>query len=420
MLRTIRGNAAAALGLLLAVAACSNDDLFHPAGLTPIDPLFASYVSMGTTITAGWQSDGINDSTQVQSFAVLLARQMQTPFYEPLMNRPGCRPPIDNVLLIDGNPASPTFGKPHRVGNTFDDMVCALRKTQPIPPPYINNVAVPGASVVDATSNVGNPTALTTFFLGGLTQFEALERANPTFVTVEFGVTDVLGAATDTINAGDPAKITPVVFFTAVYDVLLGKLDGVGTIRGGILIGVPDVSGVPYFSYGYAYWVAYQNLQLPPMMTVDPNCNLQSAGGVGDTTLVPFHYGFELIAQASAGPVTLSCTDTHNIEPDELANIHATVAAYNSVISSRAAARGWPYVDPNAALAGLRLDPAQVAPFPNFAATSCTGVGAAGSPFGLAFTCDGVHLSAATNKLVANGLIQVINLAYGTSLQAIP
>jgi hypothetical protein len=420
MLRTIPGYVAAALGLLLAVAACSNDDLFHPAGLTPIDPLFASYVSMGTTITAGWQSDGINDSTQVQSFAVLLARQMQTPFYAPLMNRPGCRPPIDNVFLINVNPG-PTFGKPHRVGNTFDDTFCALRKTQPVPPSYINNVAVPGASVVDGLTNSGNPTPLTTFFLGGLTQFEALQRANPTFVTVELGVTDVLGAATDTIDAGDPTKITPVAIFTNAYDALLTALDGVPTIQGGILIGVPDVSGVPYFSYGYAYYVAYVTTQLPPTMTVDANCNLQTSGGVGDTVLVPFHYGFELIGQASAGAsVTLDCLDAHNIEPDELANIHATVAAYNTVISDGATARGWPYVDPNVALAGLRADPAQVAPFPNFAATSCSGVGAAGSPFGLAFTCDGIHLSAATNKLVANGLIQVINFAYGTSLQAIP
>src|SRR3989454_7801444 len=122
---------------------------------------------MGTTITAGWQSDGINDSTQVQSFAVLLARQMQTPFYVPLMNRPGCRPPLTNIYLQ-------TRVLPAVPGN------CALRKTQPIPPPYINNVAVPGALVVDPLDNSGNPTALTTFFLGGQTPIQAIRRAKPT------------------------------------------------------------------------------------------------------------------------------------------------------------------------------------------------------------------------------------------------
>src|SRR2546426_7149175 len=88
------------------------------------------------------------------------------------MNRPGCRPPLTNIYLQ-------TRVLPAVPGN------CALRKTQPIPPPYINNVAVPGALVVDPLDNSGNPTALTTFFLGGQTQIQAMRRAKPTFVSVE-------------------------------------------------------------------------------------------------------------------------------------------------------------------------------------------------------------------------------------------
>src|SRR3989442_4714827 len=126
---------------------------------------------MGTTITAGWQSDGINDSTQVQSFAVLIARQMQTPFYVPLMNRPGCPLPLTNIYLQTRVlPAVPNN--------------CALRETQPVPPPYINNVAVPGAFVVDPLHNGGQPTSLPTVFPGGQTQIHALRRAHPTLVIV--------------------------------------------------------------------------------------------------------------------------------------------------------------------------------------------------------------------------------------------
>src|SRR5439155_18127956 len=62
------------LGLLLAAAACQNDQLNRPFSVTPVDPLFDRYVSMGNSITAGFQSAGINDSTQSQSYAVLLAR----------------------------------------------------------------------------------------------------------------------------------------------------------------------------------------------------------------------------------------------------------------------------------------------------------------------------------------------------------
>ena len=68
---------AAVLGLVLAAAACNNDQLNRPFSSTPVDPLFDRYVSMGNSITAGFQSGGINDSTQQQSYAVLLAQAMR-------------------------------------------------------------------------------------------------------------------------------------------------------------------------------------------------------------------------------------------------------------------------------------------------------------------------------------------------------
>ena len=98
MLRTTKLIGAAALGLLVGVGACHNDKLLRPASITPVDPLFDRYVSMGNSITAGFQSGGINDSTQLQSYANLLGTQMQSPFFMPLLNRPGCPPPIDSVF----------------------------------------------------------------------------------------------------------------------------------------------------------------------------------------------------------------------------------------------------------------------------------------------------------------------------------
>jgi len=72
MIRTTRF-AAAVLGFALVATACNNDQLNRPFATTPVDPLFDRYVSMGNSITAGFQSGGINDSTQLQSYAVLLA-----------------------------------------------------------------------------------------------------------------------------------------------------------------------------------------------------------------------------------------------------------------------------------------------------------------------------------------------------------
>src|SRR6267378_7858653 len=130
MTRTTIRIGAAALGILLAVAACHQDELFRPYPNGPLDPLFTRYVSMGNSITAGFQSAGINDSTQLQAYPVLLARQMQTPFFVPLMTRipngpQGCPPPIDTLFRPTG---------PHRLGNGTAS-TCGLRALQPVPPP---------------------------------------------------------------------------------------------------------------------------------------------------------------------------------------------------------------------------------------------------------------------------------------------
>src|SRR5439155_9587572 len=128
MTRITRFSAAAVLALLLAAAACNNDQLNRPFATTPVDPLFARYVSMGNSITAGFQSGGINDSTQQQSYAVLLAQAMHSPFYSPLMNKPGCPPPYTNVFTgaryaVPGQPFPSTA------------TTCALRKIPNPPPP---------------------------------------------------------------------------------------------------------------------------------------------------------------------------------------------------------------------------------------------------------------------------------------------
>ena len=410
---------AAGLGVALAAAGCQNDSLLPPHIPTYTGgAMFQRYVSLGNSITAGFQAGGINDSTQALAYPVKVAAAMGgESFYRPgLTYVPslsvfGCPPPIDTLFTASG--------VPHRQGGG-STTTCGFR-SPPIPP-YVSNVAVPGATVLDPfhTGPTVSSNALTLLILGGRSQVQAMQAVQPTFVSVWIGNNDVLGAATDGTNGGNPALVTLVATFQARYDSLLAAIDGTTSIRGGILIGVADVAAIPYFSYGSVYYGAYAGMQLPPSMTVLPNCVPRSLGGIGDTVLVPFPYGFGLIAQAKGGAsVTLDCTDDHNIEPVELAGLHAAVAGYNAMISSRATTRGWAYLDPNVALAALRADPNQVAIFPNTAATSCNGT-ASGSPFGLAFSCDGIHPSSATHRLIAQTIVQVINAKYGSNIPAVP
>src|SRR5438046_1079282 len=398
MTRTTMRIGAAALGILLAVAACHQDQLFQPYPNGPLDPMFTRYVSMGNSITAGFQSNGINDSTQLQSYAVLLGKQMQTPFFVPLMARPGCPPPYTNVYLQTRVPPA--------VPNN-----CALRAQQAVPPPYINNVAVPGAEVLDGITNFGpgtNANGLTTFFLGGFTQTQMMMKVNPTFVTVWLGNNDVLGAATSLTNAGDSTRITDTLTFASEYRQVLDSI-ALTSAQGGVLIGVANVTLIPYFSKGSKFFKVKAGTdsiagpdsasrRFPANFLVTPSC----APPHGDSVLVGFPAGAAVLAFARANPlvtVGVNCDSIVHVQPAELVKLTTTVAAYNRVISAEAAARGYAYFDPNTLFTAL---PAGSIPsFPNVISTTAAFPAAITTPFGAFFSLDGVHPSATSHKLVA-------------------
>lgn len=416
MMRSIR--CSAVLGLLLAAAACENDQLNRPASATPVDPLFDRYVSMGNSITAGFQSAGINDSTQSQSYAVLLARAMHSPFFAPLMRRPGCPPPFTNVFTQA------------RVGGGTPT-TCALRAAANPPPPFVSNTAVPGAEVIDIYSNLdptSNANTLTSFILGGLTQTQMMQRADPTFVSVWIGNNDVLGAAT---SGGDSTRITPVATFQANYTNVLDSVADASP-GGAVLMSVANVTLIPFFSRGATYWAIKNGLvpgaAFPPPFTVSANCAPSSVlpgVGRGDSVLVPFPYGAALL-QAASPPNNLArnldCADTVTavVVPSELVKLVTAVTQYNAFISSQATARDWAYFDVNTKLAQLAADTAQVRPFPYFPQGNAGDTVAVRRPFGRAFSLDGIHPSASTHRILADTLRHVINGAYGTAIPAIP
>jgi len=417
MIRTNRFSAAA-LGFLLAAAACQNDTVNRPFSFIPVDPLFDRYVSMGNSITAGFQSGGILDSTQQQSYAVLLAKAMHSPVFVPSLTRPGCPPPYTNVftqtrLTPPGFPPSTATS-------------CYLRQIPATPPPYISNTAVPGAEVIDVYNNLdatSNANTLTQFILGGLTQVGMMQKAQPTFVSLWIGNNDVLGAATNSTNGGDSTRITPVATFQANYDAVLASIADANP-QGAILIGVAKVTSIPFFSAGATYWAIKNGLvpgvAFPPLFTVSNNCAPIATlipGARGDSVLVGFPYGAALIGAAAAGaPRNLDCADTVAaiVVPSELVKLVGAVTAYNAHISAQATAHNWTYYDPNPALDSLRQIPAAVAPFP------ALGAPCSANPFGTAFSCDGVHPSAATHRLIATKLRSAINAAYGTAIPPIP
>ncbi|WP_179862168.1 SGNH/GDSL hydrolase family protein [Longibacter salinarum] len=413
-------NRSAAWGLLLIafalpfVAGCDSDSLSDTDPReSSVNPIFDRYVSIGNSITAGFQSDGINSNTQNESYAVLLADQMGTPFDIPEVRTPGCPPPYTNILT--GERVS---------GASRSD--CAFRSTPA--PLVLNNVAVPGALTIDVTTNDpsegASPSPLTRLVLGNRTQTEAALDANPTFASVWIGNNDVLGAAL----AGNPDGMTPVADFESQYTAMLDELENGGVDRG-VLVSVANVAFVPNLSPGPAYAAAEAQLnqfgsQQSPAWgsyTVDSSC---APGGSGDASRVPFSYGFgELFQQALQGQnVTLVCDPATAPEiiltGAEAQQIVARLTAFNNFIQSQADQRGWAYVDVNPSLQALYaagsntpMDPSDdlVPKFPNTSTPT----------FGQFFSEDGVHPSGDTHEVVTNLIIEAVNTEYDTSLETI-
>ncbi len=385
----------------LAFLACDDESLAPPQTSSPI---FARYVALGNSITAGFESGGINDSTQRNSYAVLLAEAMGleigSEFSYPSLAMPGCPPPLVNIFTLE----------------TIDTIPgdCAFRANAST---RLNLLAVPGAATIDIISNLdgtSSPNPLTTFILGGRTQLEAAAQIDPTFVTVWIGNNDVLGAILDGTNPGEPGLITRARDFQSAYDSLMAGLDALGTIQGGVLIGVVQVRFAPYASTGAEYWQASQSI---PTLTVDNNCLATTPiTGTSDTAsvLIPFHYGAPIMAAASGGtPQTIDCSVDAVISADEAAFMTLVVEGYNDIIEQHAVDRSWAYVDPNTILQTLLQDPTQIRPFPAFDPADPQHEDA---PFGTAVTRDGIHPSASAQILILNAVVDAINTTYGTSL----
>ena len=396
----------AALGAVVTTVACQSENLaIAPTAKTDI---FQSYIAIGNSITAGFQSTGINDSTQRQSYARLLALSMGTQYHYASLAGRGCTPPLANVLTS-------TY-----VGTGSTGSTCDLRSTNSVTD-ILNNVAVPGARVLDpiSTSTVAS-NALTTIILGGKTQVQKALEAKPTFASIWIGNNDVLLASVYGVLTPipqSPGIVSTQAQFQVSYDAMIKQLlDSMPNLRG-VLIGVIQVSGNPILSTGDTLFKsagtkAFINAATGKTVTVDPNCS-------GSASLV----NILLLVQAIRGglhPPIISCVagvypapvgDIFILDAAEQATLKGVIDGYNSYIAAKAAAIGFAYYDPNPLLASQRATNA-IPRLPNFLAAN-----AGTTLFGPLFSLDGIHPAAAGHVLIANGLMAVINAKYGTSLQ---
>lgn len=415
---------ATVLGLAGIVVSCT------PPGTEPILPAaarggtFDRYVAIGNSITAGYQSGGLVDSTQRRSYAFLLAQSMGTRFAYPQIAGRGCPPLIGNFQT--------------QARTTGTAVTCDLRAAGTATD-LLNNVAVPGAWSVDPTSaSTVNSNALTTFILGGKTQVERAVMLDPTFASIWIGNNDLLGPAVSSPGLGTAAAlatITNQTQFETNYNAITDALVAVNPEIKGVLVGVVNVTNAPILFPATAFGTGTFKVTFDAIACggvpnscaatgnqtfLDPSCTSAPGNGSLINTFLAHairagQHPSLIVCTPGANALCPPCGDAFVLTTTEQATVTAAVTGYNTFIAAEATALGFAYYDPNSTLVTLKTAGTVIRATPSYC-LSLPACATPTAPFGTGMSLDGVHPAASVHLLIANEIIAAINAKYSITL----
>ena len=403
------------------------------------------FVSIGNSLTAGYQSGALYQSAQIYSFVNLIAQQVGTSFEQPLVSDPGTggRMEIQSLDFATG-----------QVSITFNSGTGTPLNLN-YPAPY-NNLGIPGAllfDVLNATDSTNcasalfanSPNPLFNLILRGIgTQFQQAKLLHPTFVTLWIGNNDVLGFAAS--GGVAPAAPTDAATFQGLYSLLADSIASLGANV--VVANIPNVTSIPYFTTvgpvvaQEVPWPLLQVLGLPglcyqkhgevvgsgfadssALMTGAVLITLPAsnyAAYIGDTTGT-----FDNLYYKNGIPAGI---DTHKplgfhpqnpvpdglvLDPDEITTALNATTAFNTAIGNLAAQYNFGLVNINDFYDNIR------------AADFSGGVTYNGITFttryilGGLFSLDGVHPSSRGQAILANEFIKVINSKFNAGIPLI-
>ncbi|MFC2119612.1 hypothetical protein ACFLQ4_00935 [Bacteroidota bacterium] len=421
-------------GVVLILSACDEYNKLTAPTVDSGNANFSRFVTIGNSLTAGYQSSSLFKGAQNYSYGKLIADVMGVSFEQPLVADPGTRGRLEieslSPFTLSTNPNS---GAP-------------LNLTYPAP---YNNLGVPGAFVYDvlnATNSSNNFTAvfagvpnpmfdliLRNSALGIGSQFLQAQALNPTFVTLWIGNNDVLGFATSGGTA--PAEPTDVsTIFAPLYTATGAAIASLGA---DVVIGnIPDVSTIAFFTTvgpqmylaGVPGLVYQQHDEFGPGTgQIDGNGLLTGAvlitlrgssyaGLIGQPAGQFYRdFGFPALPPGIDTTQAFGVTSANPwpnaliLDPDEIATATATVDAYNDVIASTANTNGFGLVDFNAYFKTI-FNNGIVINGITFTTTFVQG--------GL-FSLDGVHPTSQGQAIIANEFIKVVNSNFSANLPLI-
>ncbi len=295
--------------------------------------------------------------------------------------------------------------------------------------PY-NNVGIPGIKCIQyAAVGYGmlNPYAARFFSNpAGQSATDVALALPATFYSVWLGSNDVLAYATSggegVVEGTGANDISPVALFKNVYDGLIDKLMAKGA--GGVLINIPDVTSVPYFTTINPQGLVLTAAQAQGLTAAYAPLGITFTEGANYFVIAdPAAPGGmrkmlsgEYVLLTTPGD-SLKCGGWGSTKPiptryvltlKEISNIKAATDAFNKIIADNATKYNLALMDANTYLKTL--------------STGITWDGVTYNPAfvtGGAFSLDGVHLTPRGYALVANEVLRVVNARYHATIPAV-
>lgn len=432
MMRRVRSRAMMPAAALLAAAAAltscegSSSHFTGPKG----GAAFSRYVAIGTGLSMGVQSGGVIYESQSQAWPALLAQAAGTgfsyvvtdtivngssSFSMPMFRTPGCQPPLVAPLQLGVDLAGASTSTP--------DSTCAGLADTLTPPR--NNLALPGATawaalnltpkiVLNATVpySAGDRARYPVVLGSTQSQVTALRIEGASIVSVELGLSEVLGAATSglLIPATSYTQTTPFTYvpatvfapvFAAIADSV--KLTGAKVV----LVSVPKVTSLYALRPAAELW--NDRVELATFgVNVTGDCGT-SANFVFTGALIP-----RLAAAYSTTGVAqnLSCTDVPGtadaiLTAADITLLDGAVTAMNAQLQQIAQQNGWAFAD----LTGVFPPP--VSARSTYAASdelTCV------YPYGKYISLDGAFPNAAGQAAIASTVANAIDAKYGFTI----
>lgn len=368
-----------------------------------------TYVAVGNSLTAGFQSGGLRNDWQLQSYPALLAKQMGiADFQLPLIDSPGV-----GSQKIAGQTTVPLYVDSSGAITTklLDRTVQELLLNDKLQRPY-NDLGVPGATTRDFmyaydsnTSQSKGNGYFNIVLRGGLFQNASMMRQairlQPKIMTMWIGNNDILGGITaGTVIAG--VTVTPVSVYAALMDQALDTLLRETTAHI-FLANIPSIVSIPFVTTVPTYIFDPKTFQ----PAVDTATKFLTAEANVKYVLLP---ALASITQKNGIPTALGGTGAPlapglTLTVSEAATADSLTDGYNAYLKGKADANPdrLTLVDVNALL--KRLTAGGV---PGLSSTFILL-----DPTHTAFSLDGIHPNSKGQKEIANLYLETINSALG-------